>query len=322
MKIGITYDVNKVDGERAKKFNDFRKIEDIHCIKKELEKTDNIVTLIGNERQLMQQLLDGTFDCEIVLNTIGGISAQNRGNSVPAILDDYKIPYIGSDAFGLSLASNKYLTRMVARSHGINTPNSVLLSYPNTEDMAEKISTLKPPYGVQLNYAINSREIILCYDPQDAAKKAEDLMERYQDDVICEEFKFAMDMEVPYIDTKSIPLWDITYVETKPHYRRGFIGREGIYFWDYRADKETRALFEEPVNILYKNLGIRDLCCFDFRMTPTGELIFAGVNPVPAIMDGSVYEAVGKKYGYRYYEMLHLVLEAACERLNLPYFKI
>ena len=57
-------------------------------------------------------------------------------------------------------------------------------------------------------------------------------------------------------------------------------------------------------------------------MTPTGELIFAGVNPVPAIMDGSVYEAVGKKYGYRYYEMLHLVLEAACERLNLPYFKI
>ena len=41
MKIGITYDVHKVDGERAKKFNDCRKIEDIHCIKKELEKIES-----------------------------------------------------------------------------------------------------------------------------------------------------------------------------------------------------------------------------------------------------------------------------------------
>lgn len=322
MRIGITYEVNKADGEREKKFNDFTDIETINRIKEAFEKTDNTVTMIGNAKQLIQQLHDGTFDCDIVFNTIGGMSSQNRSVSVPALLDEYQIPYIGSDAFGLSLAANKYLTRLIAQNHGINTPKSVLISYPNTEDIAEKVSILKPPYGLQLNYSINSREVIVCYDSESAAKKAEELLEKYQDDVICEEYQIAMDMEVPFIDTKAIPLWDITFIETKPHYRRGCIGKDGIFYWDYRADKDTRAVFEEPINILYKNLGLRDLCRFDFRMTPGGELFFVGINPMPVIMEGSVYEAVGKKYGYRYYEMVHLVLEAACDRLKLPYYKI
>lgn len=322
MRIGITYEVCKADDERAMKFNDFTDIETINCIKEALEKTDNTVTLIGNAKQLAQQLLEGTFDCDIVFNTIGNISAQNRGNSVPALLDDYQIPYIGSDAFSLSLASNKYLTRLIAQSFGIKTPKTVLISYPNTEDIADKLSELKGAYGIQLNYAINNREIVVCYDQQSAVKKVEELLERYQDDVICEEYQIAMDIEVPFINTKSIPLWDITFIENKPHRRRGCIGRDGIFYWDFRADSEMKAVFEESINILYNNLCCRDLCRYDFRMTPSSELFFVGVNPMPAIMPGSVYEAVGKKYGYRYYEMVHLVLEAACERLKIPYTKI
>lgn len=322
MRIGITYELKNGDDERVKKFYNFTDIRTINRIKKAFEETDNTVTMIGDAKQLMQQLNDQTFDCEIVFNTIGGICSQNRDISVPALLDEYKIPYIGSDAPGLYQAFNKYRARQIAQEHGINTPKSVLIPYPNTEDIAEKLSELKPPYALQLNYSINSRDMIVCYNPQSAARKVEELQKKYHDDVICEEYKIALDMEVPFIDTKDIPLWDITYIETKPHYRRGLIGRDGIFYWDYRADNDTRAVFEEPVNILYNNLGVRDLCRFDFRITAGGELFFMGANPMPVIMEGSSYEAVGKKYGYRYYEMVHLVLEAACDRLKLPYYRI
>lgn len=322
MKIGITYEVCKADDERVKKFNDFTDIETINSIKAALEATDNTVTLMGDAEQLMRHLLNGTLDCDIVLNLTGGISSQNRGISIPALLDAYKIPYVGSDAFGLSLASNKYLTRLIAQSHGIKTPKSVLFSYPNTEDIRVKLSELKYPYRIQPNYAVTNHEAVVCYDPESAAKKVEELLEQYQNDILCEEYQLSIDLAVPFIDTKSIPLWDITSIEDKPDARIGRIGKNGVYYWDLRADNDMKAIVKNSMDILYKHLGCRDLCRYDFRMTSYGEVLFLGVNPMPAVLPGSAYEAVGKKYGYRYDEMLHLVLEAACERVKLPYTKI
>ena len=67
-------------------------------------------------------------------NTAEGISSRNREGILPALFEAYRIPYIGTDAFGLSLTLNKYLTKIIAQHYGIKTPESILVSYPGIDN--------------------------------------------------------------------------------------------------------------------------------------------------------------------------------------------
>lgn len=323
MRIGIAYDTKDMYDTKGEIYNDFADKQSILSLKKELEKLGHDVTLLGNAKNIIKLLKDDNIHCDIIYNTVEGISSRNREGIIPALLEACNIPYIGTDAFGLSFSLNKNLTKVIAQHYGIKTPKSILISDSNVfGEISSRLEKLHFPVIIKPNYEGNSSGISVCYNKDDAISKINDLLILYHTDILCEEFIFGQEITVPYIDTSPEAIWDVTTVDVQ---------KSGDFWLDtnwklngdyhniiLNLDTETKSAFEYAVKTLFKAIGFRDFCRFDFRLTSDDDVYFIEANPLPALFKGGSFDAVGNKYGYTFGETVQLIVETACKRLSIP----
>lgn len=323
MKIGIAYDTKDMYKDVTKKYNDFADEKSILSLQSELKKLGYDVILLGNVQNIIEQLKEDAFNCDIVYNTVEGLSSRNREGITPALLEAYHIPYIGTDAFGLSLSLNKYLTKIIASHYGIQTPKDILISYPLIdENIEKKLDSLHFPVILKPNYEGNSSGISVCKNKKSALAQIENLLNLYNTDILCEEFIFGKEITVPYIDTAPNGLWDVTTVDVQKS-DDFWLDTNWKVYGDYHnlildLDAETKSVFEFAIKTLFKAIGCRDFCRFDFRLTSENEVFFIEANPLPALFYGGSFDVVGKKYGYTYAETLQQIINVACNRLSIP----
>lgn len=323
MKIGIAYDIKEMYHIENDLYNDFAEKQSIYSLKKELENLDYEVMLLGNAYDILELIKRNEINCDIIYNTVEGIASRNREGIVPTILELNKIPYIGTDAFGLSLSLNKYLTKMLARYYNIKTPNSYLFSYPFIDEDVEKIlKEFKFPVIIKPNYEGNSSGISVCKNLEEASNYIFRLLKLYHTDILCEEFIFGKEITVPYIDTPQKKIWDVTTIDVQKT-EDFWLSTDWKLNGDYQniilnLDNTIKAEFEHAVTTLFKAIGCRDFCRFDFRLTANNEIYFIEANPLPALFKGGSFDVVGTKYGYTYGETIQLIIETACQRLSIP----
>lgn len=323
MKIGIAYDTKDMYHLNDEIYNDFAEELSIISLKKELEKLGYEVVLLGNADNIMSLIKENILDCDIVYNTVEGISSRNREGIIPALLEANRIPYVGTDAFGLSLTLNKHLTKILAQYYGIKTPKYCLIRYPLTNsDALESIKKINFPIIIKPNYEGNSSGISICHNIDEATKQITRLLAIYHTDILCEEFIFGKEITVPYIDCTSHKIWDVTTVDVQ----------KSDDFWldtnwkingDYRnviltLENDIKFQFEYAVTTLFEAIGCHDFCRFDFRLTDDNQIYFIEANPLPALFQGGAFDIVGRKYGYTYGETIQLIIETACKRLSIP----
>lgn len=323
MKIGIAYDTKDMYNLENKIYNDFAEEQSILLLKRELENLGHQVVLLGNVQNIIKFINEDGINCDIVYNTVEGVSSRNREGILPALFEAYKIPYIGTDSFGLSLTLNKYLTKIIAKQYGIKTPKSILVNYPKTDNnIGKELEELKFPIIIKPNYEGNSSGISVCYTINDAKNRINELLKVYHTDILCEEFIFGKEITIPYIDATPEKIWDITTVDVQ----------KTDDFWldtnwklngDYNniilnLDTQTKSYFEYAVTTLFKAIGCRDFCRFDFRLSKDNNVYFIEANPLPALFKGGSFDVVGGKYGYTYGETIQLIIETACKRLSIP----
>lgn len=322
MKIGIAYDTKDMYNA-GEIYNDFADKQSILALRRELEKIGYNVTLLGNAQNIIELLKKGSLDCDIVYNTTEGISSRNREGIIPALLEAHQIPYIGTDAFGLSLTLNKYLMKVIANHYKIKTPDSVLIFYPlMDENIDKKLDTLHFPIILKPNYEGNSSGIAVCHTKEIALEQINSLLGKYHTDILCEEFIYGTEITVPYIDIMPNGLWDVTTVDVQKGYDF-WLDTHWKLYGDYHnvileLDSETKSVFEYIVKTLFKAIGCQDFCRFDFRLTPENDVYFIEANPLPALFQGGSFDVVGKVHGYTYAETLQLIIKAACDRLSIP----
>ena len=68
---------------------------------------------------------------DIVFNIAEGKSGRSREAQIPAILEYYGIPYVGSDTAALAIALDKALTKRIAGSYGVGTPAFAIIKKEN-----------------------------------------------------------------------------------------------------------------------------------------------------------------------------------------------
>lgn len=322
MKIGIAYDTRDMYNTKDGVYYDFAEKQSIFSLKKELEDLNYEVVLLGNAYNIMELIKQNQLHCDIVYNTVEGISSRNREGIIPALLELNHIPYIGTDAFGLSLTLNKYLTKVIANYCKIKTPDCCLMRYPCIDNNSwEMLRKLHFPVIIKPNYEGNSSGICVCQDIDEALVQINYLFSQYQTDILCEQFIFGKEITVPYIDNTPA-IWDVTTVDVQ----------KTDDFWldlnwklngDYQntileLDSATRAKFEYTITSLFKTIGCHDFCRFDFRLTANNDIYFIEANPLPALFKGGSFDVVGQKNGYTYGETLQLIIQTACKRLSIP----
>jgi len=326
MKIGIAYDSPDMydldDTNRL--YYDFAEIAAINTLQQEIESLGYQTELLKNTTSIMQSISKRTFACDLVYNTVEGLRSRNREGLLPSLLEINNIPYIGTDAFGLSLTLNKCMTKVLAESLDILTPAYFAATPQHSPDfISQRLKALRLPLILKPNYEGNSSGIRICDSYDSATEQTIHMLNEYQSIILCEEFIFGQEITVPIIgnDPENV-FFGITTVNVQKD-DSFWLDLNFKLFGDYNnvvfdLPMEIKHKFKQISLKLFHAIGCRDFARFDYRFTRNNEIYFIEVNPLPALFRGGAFDIVGQQYGLSYKDTLNLIITTACKRLAIP----
>jgi D-alanine-D-alanine ligase len=326
MKIGITFDLDTeyfalgYDEVAAAEFDSEDTIENIEST---LRRLGHETERIGNVRQLMRLLLDGRR-WDLVFNICEGLSGFGREALVPALLDNYEIPYTFSDPLALSLALHKGVAKHLIREAGVATPDFAVIERP--EDLAHVGLAfplfLKPvAEGSSKGIDANSR----VRNGQELERTGRRLLREFRQPVLVERYLPGREYTVGIIGTgpeaQCIGGMEILLKEG---------AEEGVYSYQNKREWETlcdyRSIDGEVLDDCaaaalpaWRALGCRDAGRVDLREDENGSVHLIEVNPLAGLnAKRSDLAILSRLRGIAYDELIALIMKSVERRVGNP----
>jgi D-alanine-D-alanine ligase len=290
------------------------------------------VRYLDNHSTLERDLSELKTDLVLNLCDEGFNNDPFKELHVPALLEMLGIPYTGAGPSALAACYDKGLVRAVAASLDVPVP---LETYVRPGDQGATLPSVFPAL-LKPNWGDSSQGIT-----KDAVVHNErsliDYLERLRADfprrgVLVQEFLTGPEYSVGLIGNpehglRALPVLEVDYTKLDPGLPK-ILGYESK--WEPDSPYWTQIKYHEaslPDHIqqqlienssrLFERLGCRDYARFDFRADAKGEIKLLEVNPNPGwCWDGKLNIMAGFQ-GMRYTELLHLILQAAEERLGI-----
>jgi len=166
---------------------EFDKEETVAALESVLTRLGYEVERIGNIFELVTKLSTGSR-WDIVFNITEGLYGDGRESVVPALLDQYRIPYVFSGPVVMGISLNKYYARLVVSAAGVPvSPGVIASSADDINNVSELVYPLfvKPVAegtgkGITMRSIIKSREELNTLVPE--------LLEQYHQPVLIEEY--------------------------------------------------------------------------------------------------------------------------------------
>ena len=139
MKVGLTYDLRSWYIDRGYSMEDtaeFDKQDTVNALDGALKKMGFETEQVGNCFQLIEALAAGK-KWDLVFNIVEGLYGDGRESVVPAILDQYQIPYVFSGPVILGISLNKYLSRLIVSAAGVPVSPGMLIT--SREDILPQV---------------------------------------------------------------------------------------------------------------------------------------------------------------------------------------
>ena len=329
MRIGLSYDLKDAvplshsGPEDALEEYDSR--ETVDFIAKSLESGGHTIIRLGGGNDFLANVQHEKVD--IVFNI-----AEGRGNyrsreaQVPSVLEMLDIPYTGSDPQCLAICLDKPLTKQIVAGADVCTPRWCVVS--NSRELEETSwqgfpfpAIIKPAYegsskGIRLSSLVHS--------PRQATEMMGQLLERYQQPVMLEQFIDGDEITVGIIGNSPPRVLGTMRVlprKKEEHFVYSLeVKRDWKKLVDYecpaRLKKDALAKIEEFSLKAFKVLGCRDFARVDFRVN-SGTAYFIEINPLPGLGDYSDLVIMAVKLGWSHDALIKAIFSAALERYPL-----
>ena len=157
MKVAFTYNLRRNDSEEEAEFDSAETVEAIAAAIETAGHEVEQIEVSSSAATLLEQL--DAADPDIVFNTAEGANGRMREAFYPAIFEQLGVPYTGSDAYTMAVTLDKWLTKLVLRNHGIDTPRSKLAKAEQVQDLLDRGPGLAFPLIVKPNYEGSSKGI-------------------------------------------------------------------------------------------------------------------------------------------------------------------
>ncbi len=250
---------------------------------------------------------------------------------VPALLEMLDVPYTGAGPACLGLCYNKALVRAIAASLDIPVP---LETYYDPADQSATLPSVlpalvKPNYG---DSSIGITQAAVVEQPDQLLEYIKKLRETLPGrPLLIQEFLSGPEYSVtiignPGLGVRYLPILEVDYSGLSPDLPK-ILGYESkwvpnsaywnqIKYHEAHLDEESIRKLQDYSMQLFERLGCRDYARFDFRTDAQGEIKLLEVNPNPGwCWDGKVNLMAGFA-GYRYADLLQMILEAAQDRIQ------
>jgi D-alanine-D-alanine ligase len=322
MRIGLTFDLRSWYLDRGYSMEDtaeFDKQDTIDAIEGALRKMGFETEPIGNCFQLIDALASGKR-WDIVFNIAEGLYGDGRESVVPAILDQYAIPYVFSGPVILGVSLNKHLTRLVISAAGVPVSPGMLISEPGDISKCDLTYPLFiKPVSEGTGKGITEKSLLK--SPGELREMAEYLLARFRQPALVEEYLPGREFTVGVIgsgdETEAIGGMEIICkdnlpysVEVKENYQ--------IYCKYLPIPDEVRKECESVAVTVWKALGGVDAGRVDLKADRNGKICFIEVNPLAGLHPvHSDLPILSRLTGIEYQSLMEMIMKSAIKRYHL-----
>ncbi len=326
-KIGLTFDL-KSDWESSPQdpvdaCAELDSARTVECLKSALESDGHAVQLIGGAKQLVQEIAQ--LDVDIVFNICEGHYGRNRESQVPAILDVFRIPFVGADALTLGVTLDKAVAKKCFIADGIPTARFFKVS---PGDDLRALNTIGFPLFVKTLHEGTSKGITQHSRVENFTQlqsQAALIHSQYNQPALVEEFIKGQEFTVGVMGNTppvAMPVVQYSIAGTTA------LGNQ-FYSYYHVSEKlvehicpavipEGLAYALQDVAVrAYQSVGCRDFGWVDFRVDEQGKIYVLEINPLPNLSPEDVFVLAGQAMGLSYSQIILKILDEAFAREGL-----
>ncbi len=323
MKIGFCYDITEnhpLTGKDKEYTAEYESEETIQELSNLLSEIGQVIHLPWN-KEIFNDLK--TKNPDIVFNITESWGSRNRESFIPNICEILDIPCTGSDGVALGVSLDKALTKHIARSIGIRTPDFFKIETVKKLNQLINERELKYPFfikpnnegssmGVRITSCVNSDKQLI--------KEARYLLEKFKSPVLIEKFLSGREFAVALLGNKNQEIFPVAEIMVDQ-------GRFPFYSYEFKdkhkktvgcpaqINDKTKNMMIRDTRKIFKALGCRDIGRADFKMDKQGKPHFVEINPLPGLSPFySIYPLQAKKHGLELKEVIEKMLKEALKR--------
>ncbi|MDX9904860.1 MAG: hypothetical protein RB288_12375 [Bacteroidales bacterium] len=323
MRIGLTYDLRSWYLERGYTMDEtaeFDKEETVAALEAALDTLGYETERIGNLFELVTQLAAGRR-WDLVFNIAEGLYGDGRESAVPALLDQYRIPYVFSGPVVMGVSLNKYLARLVVEAAGVPVCPGIIAASVADLDRATSLAypLFVKPVAEGTGKGINTKSVVR--DSDSLVTVVTGLLKTYNQPVLVEEYLPGREFTVGVTGTGTeakvtggmevICRDDLPYsVEVKENYEN---------YVRYEVYDET--VLEECNAVAlgaWRALDAVDAGRVDMKADRNGRICFIEANPLAGLNPvHSDLPMLSRMNGMGFETLIELIMDSAKKRYGL-----
>jgi D-alanine-D-alanine ligase len=321
MKVGLTYDLRSWYIDRGYSMDEtaeFDKQETVDALENSLKQMGHKTEPIGNVFQLVEALAAGQR-WDIVFNIAEGLYGDGRESVVPAVLDQYKIPYVFSGPVIMGLSLNKHLAKLVVAASGVPVSPGCLITELKDLDKCNLQYPLfvKPVSegtgkGITENSLVNSQSELL--------KMVGWILTEFGQPALVEEYLPGREFTVGILgyseEAIAIGGMEVMTVNNLPY---SVEVKEN--YQNYCTYKPLDAdIVDECKSVAlhaWRALDAVDAGRVDLKTDRNGKICFVEANPLAGLNPiHSDLPILSRMYGIEYQALMEMIMKAAIKRIK------
>ncbi len=321
MKVGLTYDLRSWYIDRGYSMDEtaeFDKQETVDAIENSLKQMGHEPEPVGNTFQLIEALAAGKR-WDIVFNIAEGLYGDGRESVVPAILDQYKIPYVFSGPVIMGLSLNKHLAKLVVASAGVPvSPGCLITELKDLDKCNLNYPLFVKPVSEGTGKGITENSLV--HSPEELFKMVKWILSEFHQPALVEEYLPGREFTVGVVGygdeavviggMEVICANNLPYsVEVKENYQN---------YCKYKPlDGDIIGECKDVALGAWKALDAVDAGRVDLKADRNGKICFIEANPLAGLNPvHSDLPILARMYGTEYQTLLEMIMESAIKRMK------
>jgi D-alanine-D-alanine ligase len=322
MKVGLTYDLRSWYLDRGYSMDEtaeFDKQETVEALANSINAMGHETEQIGNAFQLIEALASGRR-WDMVFNIAEGLYGDGRESVVPAILDQYKIPYVFSGPVIMGLSLNKHLAKLIVAAAGVPVSPGILVSSLNELDRVNLTYPLFiKPVSEGTGKGITEKSLV--NNPDELRTMAGWILKEFCQPALVEEYlpgrEFTVGITGSGDEAVAIGGMEVMCADNLPY---SVEVKENYQNYCTYAPLSDDIIDECKTVALgaWKALNAVDAGRIDLKADRTGRICFIEANPLAGLNPvHSDLPILARMYGIEYQKLMEIIMDAAIRRNNV-----
>ena len=321
MKIGLTFDLRSWYTDRGYSMDEtaeFDKQETVDALENSLKLMGHETEPVGNTFQLIEALAAGKR-WDMVFNIAEGLYGDGRESVVPAILDQYKIPYVFSGPVIMGVSLNKHIAKLVVSAAGVPVSPGCLISKVNDLDNCKlKYPLFVKPVSEGTGKGITEKSLVK--SAAELKVMVEWILSEFNQPALVEEYLPGREFTVGVVgygdESVAIGGMEVTCKDNLPY---SVEVKEN--YQNYCTYKPLDAdIIEECKSVAlgaWKALDAVDAGRVDLKADRNGKICFIEANPLAGLNPvHSDLPILSRMYGIEYQTLLEMIMKSAIKRIK------